>query len=160
MQGARQAVRDVIHDRLGYVARGIAAEESEHARAAEVGGQVRLAGDDVKVNVLEPLSLGEERDVSFAAAEYLAQRGCESAEQRAELGGFLRRQLVQSGDVAAWQDDQPARQRGPEGMRNPPPLADVHPLSRRQIGAGVICTSQAFAVRRHNEHYASGIMPA
>jgi hypothetical protein len=36
----------------------------------------------------------------------------------------------------------------------------VHPLSRRQIGAGVICTSQAFAVRRHNEHYASGIMPA
>jgi hypothetical protein len=49
----------LVHYCFRYVTGGIAAEQSEHARAAQVGLQAGLAGDDVKVDVLKAFRFRE-----------------------------------------------------------------------------------------------------
>jgi len=92
----------------------------------------------VEVNMLEAFCLGEQRDIRLAAAQHLAQRRGEGAQQRAKLSGLTGGQLVQRGHVPARQHDQPSWQRCPERVRNPPPRAEVNPSSRRQVRQRVI----------------------
>jgi hypothetical protein len=80
-QNATDAGRDLIHDNVRHMAGGIAAEQPEHARSAEVGVQVAMPRDSVKVGVLEALGFGEERDIGLVAADDLPQRGCQAGEQ-------------------------------------------------------------------------------
>ena len=54
MQCLADFPRYLVHRCLRYVAGGVAAEQSEYARAAQVRLQAGLAGDDVEVNVSAP----------------------------------------------------------------------------------------------------------
>lgn len=74
VQSLAEADGYLVHQGLGYVAGGVAAEQGEHARAAQVGCQAGLAGNDVKVNVGEAFRLGEQRDVGLLAAGNLPER--------------------------------------------------------------------------------------
>ena len=55
--------------------------------------------------------------------------------------------------MPARQHDHPAGQRSPEGVRNPPIRAFVHPFPRRQIQPGAVMATQAIADDRHGSHY-------
>jgi hypothetical protein len=148
-QNVSDAGRDLIHDAIRHMASGIAAEQPEHARSTEAGVQVRMPRDHVKVDVLEALSFGEERDIGLVAANDLPQRGRQVSEQRPEIGSFRRRQLVECDHVPAGQHNHPAGQRRSESVRHPPGRADVHPLPWRQIQPGVIDAAEAITVVRH-----------
>src|ERR1700733_6991999 len=70
----------LVHHCLRYIAGGIAAEQSEHARTAQVSLKAGLAGDDVEVDVLKAFRFGEQRHVGLAAADHIPQRGADGSE--------------------------------------------------------------------------------
>jgi hypothetical protein len=75
------------------MAGGIAAKQPEHPRSEQASVQAVMPRDHVKVDVLEALGFGEERDIGLVAPGDLPQRGRQAGEQRPETGGFGRCQL-------------------------------------------------------------------
>jgi hypothetical protein len=65
--------------------------------------------DDVKVEVLEAVPLGEEHRVRLRATDNVTERGCRRYKQRAERGGLPWRQLVQRHNVPTRQEHHVAR---------------------------------------------------
>jgi hypothetical protein len=94
MQRLAESPCYLVHYCLRYIASGIAAEQSEHARTAQVSLQAGRAGDDVEVNVLKAFRFGEQRDVGIAAADHIPQRGADGSEQWSQIRGFIGGQVI------------------------------------------------------------------
>ena len=125
------------------MAGGIAAEQSEHARTAQVSLQPGLAGDDVEVNVLKAFRFGEQRHVGLAAADHIPQRGADGSEQWSQIRGFIGGEVIERDGMTARDKHQPAGQRRAECVGNAPSRAQVDPLSCRQVCPRTVGTAHA-----------------
>lgn len=89
-----------------------------------------MTWDDMKMDMREPVCLGEQRHVRLVAARRHALRARDRPQQQAEFFGLRGGQLIQRGHVPAGHEYQPSGQRCPERVRDSPPRPDINPLSR------------------------------
>ena len=131
MQRLAEPVCYLVHFCLRYIAGGIAAVQSEDARAAQVSLQAGLAGDDVEVNALKAFRFGEQRDVGLAAADHIAQRGADGSEQWSRICGFIGGQVIErEGMTARDKHGVPAPPSKGLTFANPPtPARPTHPVA-------------------------------
>jgi hypothetical protein len=160
MQCLAESLCYLVHYCLRDIAGGIAAEQSEHARTAQVSLQAGLAGDDVEVNVLKAFRFGEQRHIGLAAADHIPQRGADSSEQWSQIRGFIGGQVIERDSMTARDKHQPAGQRRAECVGNAPSRAQVDPLSCRQICPRIVGAAHALLVSRHEPHCFRNGVPA
>ena len=160
MQRLAEPICYLVHYCLRYIAGGIAAEQSEDARTAQVSLKAGLAGDDVEVNVLKAFRFGEQRHVGLAAADHIPQRGADGSEQWSQICGFIGGQVIERDGMTARDKHQPAGQRRAECMGNAPSRAQVDPLSCRQICPRIVGAAHALLVSRHEPHCSRNGVPA
>ena len=149
----------LVHYCFRYITGGIAAEQSEHARTAQVSLQAGLTGDDVEVDVLKAFRFGEQRDVGLAAAGHIPQRGTDGSEQRSQISGFTGGQVIQRYGMTARDKHQPAGQRRAERMGDAPSRTEIDPLSCRQICPRIVNTAHAPLISRHAPHCSRTAFP-
>ena len=152
MQCLAEPVCYLVHCCLRYMAGGISADQSEHARTAQVSLKAGLAGDYVEVNVLEAFRFGEQRHVGLAASGHIPQRGADGFEQCSQICGFIGGEVIERDGMTARDKHQPAGQRRAECVGNPPSRPQVDPLSCRQICPRVVRTTHALPVSWHEPH--------
>lgn len=152
IQRLAESVCYLVHYCLRYIAGGIAAEQSEHARTAQVSLKAGLAGDDVEVNVLKAFRFGEQRHVGLAAADHIPQCRADGSKQWSQICGFIGGQVIERDGMTARDKHQPAGQRRAECMGCAPSWAQVDPLSCRQIYPRIVGTTHALLVSRHEPH--------
>lgn len=159
MQRLAEPACYLVHYCLRYIAGGIAAEQPEHARTAQVSLQAGLAGDHVEVKVLKAFRFGEQRDVGLAAADHIPQCGADGFEQWSQIRCFAGGEVIERDGMTPRDEHQPAGQRRAECVGNAPSRAQVDPLSYRQICPRITGTAHALLVSRHEPHCPRNAFP-